>query len=72
MHSYPVAGRKNFPRQNLIETIAEPVLRKKMEQLWLICLSEAEYRKPKVFVLTVDSKRNFLYSPSSLIFSDLH
>ena len=55
MHSYPVASRKNFPRQNLTETIAEPVLRKKMEQLWLICLSEAEYRKPKVFVLTVDS-----------------
>ena len=29
MHSYPVAGRENFPRQNLIETIAEPVSREK-------------------------------------------
>ena len=27
MHSYPVAGRENFPRQNLTETIAKPVLR---------------------------------------------
>ena len=34
MHSYPVAGRENFPRQNLTETIAEPVLReKKIERL---------------------------------------
>ena len=29
MHSYPVAGRENFPRQNLTETIAETVLREK-------------------------------------------
>ena len=29
MHSYPVAGRENFPRQNSIETIAESVLRDK-------------------------------------------
>ena len=29
MHSYPVAGREDFPRQNLTETIAEPVLREK-------------------------------------------
>ena len=29
MHSYPVAARENFPRQNLTETIAEPVLREK-------------------------------------------
>ena len=70
MHSYPVASRKNFPRQNLTETIAKPVLRGK--RLWLICLSEAKYCKPKVFVLTVDSQINFLYSTSSLIFYDLH
>ena len=56
MHSYPVAGSENFPRQNLIETIAEPVLReKKTERQWLICVSEAKYFKRKVFVLTVDS-----------------
>ena len=29
MHSYPAAGCENFPRQNLIETIAEPVLRER-------------------------------------------
>ena len=29
MHPYQVVGRENFPRQNLIETIAEPVLREK-------------------------------------------
>ena len=29
IHSNPVAGRQNFPRQNLIETIAEPVSREK-------------------------------------------
>ena len=28
MHSYPVAGRENFPA-NLIETIAEPLLHEK-------------------------------------------
>ena len=33
---------------------------------------EAKYCKGKVFVLTVDSKINFLYSPSSLNFFDLH
>ena len=56
MHSYPVAGRENFPRQNLTETIAEPVLReKKIERQWLIWLSEAKYCKRKVFVLAVDS-----------------
>ena len=27
IHSYPVTGRENFPRQNLTETTAEPVLR---------------------------------------------
>lgn len=33
MHSYPVAGRENFPRENLIETIAETgVTRKKVER----------------------------------------
>ena len=33
MHSYPVAGRENFPRENLIETIAETsVTRKKDER----------------------------------------
>ena len=52
----PVAGRENFPRQNLIEIIAEPVSReKKIERQWLICYSEAKYCKRKVFVLTVDS-----------------
>ena len=29
MQTYPVAVRENFPLQNLTETIAEPVLRKK-------------------------------------------
>ena len=29
MHTYPVAGSENFPRQNLIETIAEPMLHEK-------------------------------------------
>ena len=29
MHSYPVAGRENFPRQNLIDTISESVSREK-------------------------------------------
>ena len=29
MQSYPVAVRENFPRQNLIRTIAEPELREK-------------------------------------------
>ena len=38
MHSYPVAGREIFPRQNLTETIAERVLReKKIERQRLIC-----------------------------------
>ena len=38
MHSYPVAGRENFPRQNLIDTISESVSReKKIERQWLIC-----------------------------------
>ena len=33
MHLYPVAGRENFPRENLIETIAETgVTRKKVER----------------------------------------
>ena len=33
MHSYPVTGRENFPRENLIETIAETgVTRKKVER----------------------------------------
>ena len=27
MHSYPVAGRENFPRQNLIDTISESLSR---------------------------------------------
>ena len=30
---YPVIGRKNFPRQNLSETIAEPVSRKKKKKI---------------------------------------
>ena len=56
MHSYPVAGRENFPRQNLTETIAEPVLReRKIERQWLIRQSEAKYCKRKVLVLTADS-----------------
>ena len=56
MHSYPVVGRENFPRQNLTETIAEPVfMRKNIEWQWLIRQSEAKYCKRKVFILTADS-----------------
>ena len=54
MHSYPVAGGENFPRQNLIETsaaCAELVLReKKMNDSDFICWSEANYCKRKVLV----------------------
>ena len=38
MHSYPVAGRENFPRQNSIETIAESVLRDKIK------LNDSDYK----------------------------
>ena len=38
MDSYPVAGRKNFQRKNLIEIIAETgVTWKKVERQWEIC-----------------------------------
>ena len=36
MHSYPVAGRENFPHQILTETIAEPVLREKKNRTTVI------------------------------------
>ena len=69
----PGPGRGNFPREILIETIAETGVRQNIvERSSEMCLSEAKYFKEKVFVLTVDSKINFRYSPSSLNFFDLH
>ena len=52
----PGPGRGSFPREILIETIAETGVRQNIvERSSEICQGEAKYFKEKVFVLTIDS-----------------
>ena len=56
MHLFLVAGHENFPRQNLSEIIAEPVLCEK--KIWMTVINLVKWRKRKVFILSVIVREN--------------